>query len=221
MSNQKLSTATPQGGKDEQPTRESESDAPGMTDSIETREEELSLDIVFEVLKNPRRRKVLEYLSKEETTVSLGELADYVTAKENDTTVDAITSTERKRVYVALYQFHLPKMDDIGLIDFNKDRGRVTLTALGRDLLDEKHQHSPALLAECVVLSTLGLFGLVGFVSSFLLGSILVALVSLLVVSVGLFLFAGYSYIKRGSSDQSPSSGAADVDIIDNIISDE
>ncbi len=95
---------------------------------------ELSLDVIFEVLKNQRRRYVLRHLEAKAETVSLGDLAEHVAAKENDKSVDAITSDERKRVYVGLYQCHLPKMDDMGIVDFNRDRGRVTLTETASQL---------------------------------------------------------------------------------------
>jgi len=36
-----------------------------------------------------------------------------------------VSSDERKRVYVALYQNHLPQLDDVGLIEYDQSRGRV------------------------------------------------------------------------------------------------
>jgi len=97
----------------------------------------LSIDETFEILKNNRRRLVLEYLHENEETVKLNTLADRVTATENDTDVSSITSAERKRVYVGLYQFHLPKMADMGVIDYDQDRGDVALTERGRQLYRE------------------------------------------------------------------------------------
>lgn len=92
-----------------------------------------SLDVIFEILKNSRRREVLHFLRERDEQVSLGELAEHVAAIENETTTDALTSSERKRVYVGLYQCHLPKMDDIGVVDFNQDRGHITLTEKADD----------------------------------------------------------------------------------------
>ena len=97
----------------------------------------LSLDERFEILKNERRRIVLQYLMEADETVRLNDLTDQVTAIENDTTIDVITSEERKRVYVGLYQFHLPKMAKMGVIDYNKDRGDIALTDTGSDLYQE------------------------------------------------------------------------------------
>jgi hypothetical protein len=88
---------------------------------------ELPLDRVFEILKNQRRREVLRHLREQSGQIDLGDLAEHVAAVENDTTTQALTADERKRVYVGLYQCHLPKMDDIGIVEFNQDRGYVEL----------------------------------------------------------------------------------------------
>ena len=87
----------------------------------------LPLDQVFEIAKNERRRKALQYLRSHEGPVELGTLAEEIAAVENDKTVEAISSQERKRVYVGLYQCHLPKMDDMHIVDFNQNRGLIEL----------------------------------------------------------------------------------------------
>ena len=84
-----------------------------------------SLDLVFGILKNSRRRKVIECLRQREEAISMSDLAEHIAAAENDTTPRMLTSKERKRVYVALYQCHLPKMDDAGVVDFDDDRGTI------------------------------------------------------------------------------------------------
>ena len=97
-------------------------------------EERLSKDVIFELLKNRRRREVLAYLLEADETVTLGELAEQIAAWENDTEVSALSSDQRKRVYVALYQTHLPKMDDAGIVEYDQDRGLISL-ADNADLL--------------------------------------------------------------------------------------
>ncbi|MCU4924906.1 ArsR family transcriptional regulator [Halobacteria archaeon AArc-dxtr1] len=97
-----------------------------VTDS--DREKRLSKDVIFELLKNRRRREVLVYLLEAEGTVTLGELAEQIAAWENDTEVNALSSDQRKRVYVALYQTHLPKMDDAGIVEYDQDRGLIELS---------------------------------------------------------------------------------------------
>lgn len=101
----------------------------------------LGLDEIFETLKNERRRMVLRYLEDHEEPVSLGELAEYVAAEENDTTVAQVTSKERKCAYVGLYQCHLPKMNDMDVVEFNKNRGRV---ASGKNMAAVREYLTPA-----------------------------------------------------------------------------
>jgi len=106
---------------------ESDSEQAGTTATSQT--QDLSLDLIFEVLKNRRRRDVIRYLEERGERTSLSDLAEHVAALENDTTTQALTSSQRKRVYVGLYQCHLPKMDDMDIVNFNQDRGYVELGA--------------------------------------------------------------------------------------------
>ncbi|WIV67053.1 DUF7344 domain-containing protein [Natrialbaceae archaeon AArc-T1-2] len=99
-----------------------------ITSVTEDEDDQLSKDVIFELLKNRRRREVLTYLLEADDTVTLGELAEQIAAWENDTDVNALSSDQRKRVYVALYQTHLPKMDDAGIIEYDQDRGLIELS---------------------------------------------------------------------------------------------
>ena len=116
-----------EGGTTAQETQPKDDSSGESVAESEASSGELPLDQVFEILKNQRRREVLAYLRESETEVTLGEVAEHIAAIENDTTVDAISSSERKRVYVGLYQCHLPKMDDMNIVSFNQNRGRIEL----------------------------------------------------------------------------------------------
>jgi hypothetical protein len=85
----------------------------------------LPLDVIFSLLSAERRRHVLEYLAENSDQTSLSDLAEYIAAIENNTEARLLKSQERKRVYVALYQSHLPKMDDADVIDFDQSRGTI------------------------------------------------------------------------------------------------
>ena len=99
---------------------------PPTNDSTE--DDELSLDDLFFTLQNERRRLVLKYLSESEQVVEMRDVAEQVAAWEHDTTLAALTSDERQRVYIALYQSHLPKLDNVGLIEYNQSRGIIEQT---------------------------------------------------------------------------------------------
>lgn len=87
--------------------------------------DQLPLDVIFDVLANERRRMVLHRLQVGDGSTTLSDLAEYIAAVENDKPERALTSSERKRVYICLYQSHLPKLDDAGVIDFDGDRKTV------------------------------------------------------------------------------------------------
>jgi hypothetical protein len=93
---------------------------------------ELETDDLFHILQNQRRRRVLEYLQDydEGEQVDMRDIAEQVAAWEHDTTVQQLTSNERQRVYIALYQSHLPKLDEKGVLEYNQSRGIVERTTV-------------------------------------------------------------------------------------------
>jgi DNA-binding transcriptional ArsR family regulator len=94
----------------------------------------VSDDDVFKVLSNRRRREVVEYLHAGDGTASVGDLAEHIAMKENETSLQQLSSYERKRVYVSLYQNHLPVMDDANIVDYAENRKTVRLLAGGERL---------------------------------------------------------------------------------------
>jgi hypothetical protein len=94
----------------------------------------LPKDVLFGLLSARRRRRVLEYMRAHGGETTLSDLADHIAAQENDTEIRLLTSQQRKRVYVALYQCHLPKMDDANVIEFDQARGTVRLRPEAQEL---------------------------------------------------------------------------------------
>lgn len=84
----------------------------------------ISLDDPHEQLGNWRRRRVLDALADRHER-RIGWLSEYIAAIENDCPRKHVDANQRKRVYVGLYQCHLQSLDDAGIVEFNKDRGRV------------------------------------------------------------------------------------------------
>jgi hypothetical protein len=91
-------------------------------------------DVVFDLLSAKRRRDVLSFMAENGSETTLSELADHIAALENDTEIRLLSSQQRKRVYVALYQCHLPRMDDAGVIEFENSRGTVELRPAAAEL---------------------------------------------------------------------------------------
>ena len=101
--------------------RDSVSDG-GDTDS------QLSTDTVFQTLGNRRRRYTLHYLRLEDRPVPIRELSEQLSAWELGKECTAVTPKERKRLYTALHQTHLPKMHRLGVVEYDRNRGIVSLT---------------------------------------------------------------------------------------------
>ena len=98
------------------------------------RDSDLTRDDVLEVLSNRRRRYAIHYLKRRDgEPVAVSELTDSVASWENEKEIDALNHRERKRVRNALRQFHLPKMDEYGFVDYNYQRGIIELTEAATD----------------------------------------------------------------------------------------
>lgn len=163
-----------------------DSDLDESAEDVREEESTLSLDVAFDIVKNERRRLVLKYLAERDDPVTLGELAEHIAAIENDKDVQAINSTERKRVYVGLYQCHLPKMDSAGVVESERNsniRLGENADAVMRyvDFEEETRPWHRYYLG----LSILGLFAVVvagatgfGAVSSAIPGAVILAMVA-------------------------------------------
>jgi len=115
-----MATTTDPGGTTLRPARREPDDA--VADAP------LSRDDLFFVLKNERRRLVLRYLAGSERVVRMRDVAEQVAAWEHDITLAELTSEQRQRVYIPLYQSHLPKLDALGLVEYDQSRGVVERT---------------------------------------------------------------------------------------------
>jgi hypothetical protein len=100
----------------------------------DTDDEAFDRDELFHLLQNERRRRALDYLRGCDGPVRMRDIVDHVAAAEHDTTPEALRSDERKRVHIALYQSHLPKLDQAGVLDYDQDRGVVTRTDRAEEL---------------------------------------------------------------------------------------
>lgn len=96
--------------------------------------DEPSRDEIFTVLSNHRRRNVITYLKEYGDGAKVRDIAEQLAAWENDVDPVEVTYKQRKRVYTALHQSHLPKLAENGFIDYEPNRGIVSLTEESRQL---------------------------------------------------------------------------------------
>jgi len=78
---------------------------------------ETDLDTLLTLLANERRRHVIRLLGGDAPTLECDTLAETIAAAEQDCAPANLSRKERKRVYVGLYQTHLPRLDDADIID--------------------------------------------------------------------------------------------------------
>ena len=86
----------------------------------------LEKDEIFHLLQNYRRRAVVRYFMEFDGPVSISDLADQVTAWECETGIEDITKDQRQRVYIALYQSHLDKLDSNDVVNYDDEQGMIT-----------------------------------------------------------------------------------------------
>jgi len=174
-----------------------------------TEDGSLTQDVVFDILSSARRRYVLYLLRTSEEPIEMTDLAERVAAWENDTTVEELTKQQRKRVYVSLYQTHVPKLEDAGLVAYEQDSGIVELTAAAAGVdryldTEEPRFPWPYLYLPLILLGT-GLVALTTFdvwVFGSLSGTGLgIVIVSGLLLSVAAHLIVRATYQRQAPED--------------------
>lgn len=95
---------------------------------------QISYDDCFDLLSNHRRRYTLHYLEQNGDRAQLGELSEKIAAWENGVAREEVSYDERKRVYTSLQQVHLPRMDQMGVVEFDDRQGLVTVGPAAEEL---------------------------------------------------------------------------------------
>ena len=93
---------------------------------------ELPPGAIHDVLRNDRRRVVLERLREGAGVETVSDLAEHVGSVE--TGESPPPRNARQSVYVSLHQTHLPKLDDLGIVTYDSDGKTVELAARASDL---------------------------------------------------------------------------------------
>lgn len=84
-------------------------------------------ETVYEMLRNHRRRCVLDYLSTHEEPIAVGKIADHLADQNGE---------DRTSIYVTLIQSHLPRMQNAGICEYQSNRKRIELTPQGRTVVE-------------------------------------------------------------------------------------
>ena len=71
---------------------------------------------------------MISYLFEQDDPVDIRDLSRRVAARENDVPVEDVTHEQRKRVYIALHQNHLPQLEDMGFVECGRAREAIALS---------------------------------------------------------------------------------------------
>ena len=127
-------------------------------------EHELTQAELFDIFSNARRRRTVQYLKRQGGSCDLAPLVEQVAAWENDVDPEEVTRTQRRRVYISLYQTHLPMLEEHGIVDWDPDDHTIDLLPheevfepyLDHRLEDQRDWHRLYVAA-----TSIGLLGLV------------------------------------------------------------
>lgn len=89
---------------------------------------ELSLDVVCELLANQRRQYVFACLLDHSQAIAVTELAEDVAVRENDRLLTEISKETVRTISMSLYHSHIPKLADAGAVEYNQEHDLVQVS---------------------------------------------------------------------------------------------
>ena len=100
-------------------------------------------ETIHSLCSNRRRRLIISYLVRDaDGHCTISDATEYVAgveALDDGDGPEHRPGGQRKAVYIALYQSHLPKLDEAGVIEWDKDRGTIDATDFATPLAQIDH----------------------------------------------------------------------------------
>ena len=103
--------------------------------------DEIDRDVWISVVSNPVRRQIIEILRTADRPVSVADLAMQLARQPNDTR-DEPDWERAQELRVTLHHRHLPKLDYVGLVEFDFTTQTVAPTQTATDSGAEQHVES-------------------------------------------------------------------------------
>ncbi|MFA9518100.1 hypothetical protein ACERIT_12920 [Halopenitus sp. H-Gu1] len=122
--------------------------------------------VVYEILANPRRRGTIKHLTETTSgrTVSLRDLATAIAAEETGESPPPRSCKES--VYNSLQQTHLPKLDELGIVEYDRGARTVSIRDSAREIDRYMELMTPYGLTWGEYYRTIGIVSLVSVVAS-------------------------------------------------------
>ncbi|HZD42558.1 MAG TPA: hypothetical protein VE134_00730 [Methanomicrobiales archaeon] len=86
-------------------------------------------DVVYSILADSERRAIVRNLAANGASGTISDLIQWVPEQR-----DAVTNEDEQALHIRLHHLHLPKMAEAGIIEYDHDDGRVSLTTRGEDV---------------------------------------------------------------------------------------
>lgn len=116
-----------------------QSDQPAEGDSAPR----LAEDQLYQALTSHQRRRILYYLLEEQDS-TVEELATVLSGWEATTTGMMQRPADRSKLFLQLVHHHVPRLADVGLIDYEPHTGSVQLASLHPQIADIIRQSGQA-----------------------------------------------------------------------------
>lgn len=84
-------------------------------------------DEVLTAVDHRYRRYLLRSLADRESSLSLADLAFDVAAREHEASVGDVSEDRVEAIRQELHHLHVPKLDELGFVDYDRERRVVTL----------------------------------------------------------------------------------------------
>lgn len=95
-------------------------------------DETLEAGQIHDILRNDRRRLAIKCLQENDGLLSVRDLSEDVATRE--TGEQPAPRDKRRSVYVSLHQTHLPKLDDLDIVEYDTDEKEVELRDRAREV---------------------------------------------------------------------------------------
>lgn len=107
---------------------ESPSKCPHGETAVDERDDAVSMDTLFDLLADRRRRTVLERLCAVEGPLVLADVAGEVAARELNASAE-VPAEPVDRIYATLYHSHVPRLVDEGVVAYDRDGDTIEALA--------------------------------------------------------------------------------------------
>lgn len=111
-----------------------------MSDESQDHVEAGAPETTFELLSHSKRLGLLECLKAYDETLALADAAEEIASAVEDKPVQDIDAEFVKRIYMALYHSHIPRLEAHDIVHYDQENDLVALTERGHEMAEYLEQ---------------------------------------------------------------------------------